>query len=91
MKAGAKDYYYVHDHLYSPVALANSGGTILERYEYDAYRNPTIWNADFTAERDNSNYGNPYLFTGLHLRLLWHFRISSRLDFFCLRRFILLI
>ena len=59
MKAGANDYYYVHDHLYSPVALANSGGTILERYEYDAYRNPTIWNADFTAERDNSNYGNP--------------------------------
>jgi len=38
--------------------------TVLERYEYDAYGNPTIWNADFTTERANSNYGNPYLFTG---------------------------
>ncbi|MDH4241473.1 MAG: hypothetical protein OEW48_18090, partial [Phycisphaerae bacterium] len=37
---------------------------LVERYEYDAYGNPTIWNADFTAERANSNYGNPYLFTG---------------------------
>ncbi len=56
--------FYIHDHLYSPVALTDYSGTILERYEYDAYGNPTIWNADFTTERDSSNYGNPYLFTG---------------------------
>jgi len=56
--------FYIHDHLYSPVALTDYSGTVLERYEYDAYGNPTIWNADFTTERDKSNYGNPYLFTG---------------------------
>jgi len=44
--------------------VLNLCGTVLERYEYDAYGNPTIWNADFTTERDSSNYGNPYLFTG---------------------------
>jgi len=27
--------YYVHDHLYSPVALTNSAGSVEERYEYD--------------------------------------------------------
>jgi RHS repeat-associated protein len=57
--------YYVHDHLYSPVALVYAGtAAVIERYEYDAYGNPTIWNADFTTERESSNYGNPYLFTG---------------------------
>ncbi len=56
--------FYIHDHLYSPVALTDYSGTILERYEYDAYGSPTIWNADFTTERANSNYGNTYLFTG---------------------------
>ncbi|MGB2807301.1 MAG: RHS repeat-associated core domain-containing protein, partial [Sedimentisphaerales bacterium] len=31
---------------------------------------PTIWNADFTTERANSNYGNPYLFTGRRVDIL---------------------
>jgi RHS repeat-associated protein len=62
--------YYVHDHLYSPVALVSWIPTVIERYEYDAYGNPTIWNADFTTERDSSNYGNPYLFTGRRVDIL---------------------
>jgi len=36
-------YYYVHDHLYSPAALVDtSTGAALERYEYDAYGKATI-------------------------------------------------
>jgi len=70
MKANGNDYYYAHDHLYSPAALVNSSGTVLERYEYDAYGKPTIWNAGFTTERDSSNYGNPYLFTGRRVDIL---------------------
>jgi len=62
--------FYIHDHLYSPVALTDYSGNVLERYEYDAYGNPTIWNADFTTERDNSNSGNPYLFTGRRVDIL---------------------
>ena len=34
MKADGNDYYYAHDHLYSPAALIDSSGTVLERYEY---------------------------------------------------------
>jgi len=37
--------YYVHDHLYSPVALVNYAGTVVERYEYDVYGKPTIYTA----------------------------------------------
>ncbi|MHC4867564.1 MAG: RHS repeat domain-containing protein [Planctomycetota bacterium] len=56
--------YYVHDHLYSPAALAAGNGTVLERYEYDAYGEPTIWDATFSSERSSSSYDNPYYFTG---------------------------
>jgi len=70
MKAGENDYYYAHDHLYSLAVLADSSGTVIERYEYDAYGKPTIWNAGLTTERDSSNYGNPYLFTGRRVDIL---------------------
>ncbi|MBL7214723.1 MAG: hypothetical protein ISS71_03485 [Phycisphaerae bacterium] len=36
MDDGANDYFYLHDHLYSPVALTDSAGAVVERYEYDA-------------------------------------------------------
>ncbi len=55
-------FYYVHDHLYSPVAITLSSGAVYERYEYDAYGNPTIWQGDFISEKNNTS--NPYLFTG---------------------------
>lgn len=45
--------FYIHDHLYSPVALSNGAGTIFERYEYDAYGNRSLLNADFTARVPN--------------------------------------
>ena len=67
---------YIHDHLYSPVALTDNTGNVLERYEYDAYGSPTIWNADFTTERDNSNYGNPYLFTGRRVDILYNISLK---------------
>ena len=63
-------YYYVHDHLYSPAALQSAGGTVLERYEYDAYGQPTIWDANFQNTRETSNYGNPYLFTASRVDIL---------------------
>jgi RHS repeat-associated protein len=66
MKVGADYYQYTHDHLYSTVALIDlSGATVLERYEYDAYGNPYILEPNFADDPDGqSDYGNPYLFTG---------------------------
>ena len=71
MKADGNDYYYAHDHLYSPAALINSSGTVLERYEYDAYGNCSILEPNFAPDPDGkSDYGNPYLFTGRRLDIL---------------------
>ena len=71
MKADGNDYYYAHDHLYSPAALIDSSGTVLERYEYDAYGNCSILEPNFAPDPDGkSDYGNPYLFTGRRLDIL---------------------
>ena len=60
--------YYVHDHLYSPVALVYATGTVLERYEYDAYGKCYVLEPNFAPDSDGeSDYGNPYYFTGRRL------------------------
>ena len=65
--------FYVHDHLYSPVASIRALGTVSERYEYDAYGNCTIWDSTWTERTqpaDTSQYPNPYLFTGRRIDYL---------------------
>ncbi|MHC4622701.1 MAG: RHS repeat-associated core domain-containing protein [Planctomycetota bacterium] len=63
--------FYAHDHLYSPVALIYGYGTyVFERYEYDAYGEPTIWDGSFSTTRQTSNHGNFYLFTGRRVDIL---------------------
>ena len=62
---------YIHDHLYSPAALTNFFGFVIERYEYDAYGNCTILEPNFTPDPDQkSDWGNPYLFTGRRVDIL---------------------
>jgi hypothetical protein len=39
MYRSGSDKYYLHDHLYSPTALLDNSGSVIERYEYDAYGN----------------------------------------------------
>jgi RHS repeat-associated protein len=59
---------YVHsNHLYSPAALTDSTGAVLERYRYDAYGRRTILAADGTTVRASSSYGFQRGFTGYHL------------------------
>ena len=61
--------FYIQDHLYSPAALIDSSGNVIERYEYDAYGQPYIMDALYNA-RSSSSYGNPYYFTGRRLDVL---------------------
>jgi len=69
--AGFGYRYYVHDHLYSSVALVRYNGLVLERYEYDAYGNCYILEPNFAPDPDGkSDYGNPYLFTGRRVDIL---------------------
>jgi RHS repeat-associated protein len=79
------DYYYLHDHLYSPTVLLMDLGAgnygIGERYEYDAYGSAHIYTGagadsewftsdDVEASPTASAKGNSYLFTGRRLDIL---------------------
>jgi hypothetical protein len=41
-----------------------TGGSVGERYTYDAYGNATIYNADFSSTRSTSSHDNPIRFGG---------------------------
>ena len=41
------NFYYGHDHLYSPAVLYGPTGTAVERYEYDAYGSVQILTANY--------------------------------------------
>jgi RHS repeat-associated protein len=63
------DYFYLHDHLYSPVALLDSSGSIVERYEYDVYGTSRILSTNYDP-RTTSSFGNFVAFTGRELDTL---------------------
>ena len=63
--------YYLHDHLYSPIAVTNYLGQTAERYEYDAYGKCYILEPNFAPDPDQKpDFGNPFLFTGRELDIL---------------------
>jgi RHS repeat-associated protein len=62
-KDSSADFYYAHDHLYSPVALFIPSGVVWERYEYDAYGKAYVMSGTYGG-RAYSYWGNPYYFTG---------------------------
>ena len=69
--SSGNDYYYLHDHLYSPAVLVEDNGTVVERYEYDAYGACRVLEPNFAPDADGlSDYANSYLFTGRRLDIL---------------------
>jgi RHS repeat-associated protein len=68
-QSDGKDFYFAQDHLYSTVVLIDDSGSVVERYEYDAYGTAHIMDASYNA-RTVSSYGNPYTFTGRRLDVL---------------------
>jgi len=64
-------YFYVQDHLYSTAALVDASGNVAERYEYDAYGQVHILDANFADDADGaSDCNNPYMFTGRRVDFL---------------------
>jgi len=55
-------YYYHFDGLGSVAALSDVNNVIVERYSYDVFGAPTIYDANY-AEISQSAIGNPYMFT----------------------------
>jgi len=57
--------YFVHaNHLYSPSAITNASGVVVERMRYDAYGKQTVTNAAGTVTLGQSAVGQTRGFTG---------------------------
>ncbi|RLS59397.1 MAG: RHS repeat-associated core domain-containing protein [Planctomycetota bacterium] len=62
--AGVDERFYYHrNQQYSVTALTDQSGSVVERYAYTAYGEPTILDGAGTTTRTSSAYGNPYLYT----------------------------
>ena len=59
--------YYLDDANYNVTALVNPSGQVVERYNYDAYGNVTVYNATWTSTLQSSSVGNTILYTGREL------------------------
>ena len=59
--------YYLDDANYNVTALVNPSGQVVERYNYDAYGNVTVYNATWTSTLSSSSVGNTVLFAGREL------------------------
>ena len=56
-------YYPQQNHEGSVTLLSDSSGNVLERYRYDAFGAPTIYDGSWNG-RSNTMYDNRFLFTG---------------------------
>ncbi|MGD1019825.1 MAG: RHS repeat-associated core domain-containing protein [Verrucomicrobiia bacterium] len=63
MQRGSTKFFFDSDGLGSVTELANSLGSVVERYSYDVYGTPTIYNAGGTIVTASA-YNNRLMFTG---------------------------
>ena len=63
MVRDSNTYYYHQDDLHNIVAVTNSSGTVVERYDYGDYGAPSIYQEDGTPLTATA-IDNPYLFNG---------------------------
>ena len=63
MQREDQDHYYHTDDIYNVMAITDSTGSVVERYEYDDYGELQFFNqSSITIQKSQIN--NPYLFTG---------------------------
>ncbi len=63
MNRGNVDYFYHQNSLGSVAAITDNTGAVAERYEYDAYGRPSIYDGSYNL-RTVTAIGNSYMFTG---------------------------
>jgi|GEM_PF-2803274 len=64
-RRGGQDYYYHTDQQHSTVALTDGSGAVVERYGYDAFGAPTVYDASGTPVPGNASaVDNAVLYTG---------------------------
>jgi RHS repeat-associated protein len=62
--SGVGPLIYKQDKQGNVVALLSYTGSVLEKYTYDAFGQPTVTNSDGSNSRTGSYYGNRFMFTG---------------------------
>ena len=73
MARAGQTFYYHQNSLWSVEAITDAAGNVVERYAYDAYGLPAIFNGAGAAVAPNvwgtphSAIGNPWMFTGRQL------------------------
>lgn len=73
MDRGGQSYYYHQNTLWSPYALTDGTGVVVERYTYDVYGQVVVLDPSYTPLALNawgtphSVVGNPWLYTGREL------------------------
>ncbi len=68
----AVTYYYQQNHEGSVTHLLNTSGNVIEKYQYDAFGLPVIYDANST-QLSSSAYSNRFLFTGREYTNLFNF------------------
>ncbi len=63
MRRSGNDYYYLHDDQYNVLGLTDNTGTLVERYAYGDFGDPTIYDGSGTPLSETA-VGNRYLFNG---------------------------
>ncbi|MBI1321301.1 MAG: hypothetical protein GC168_20440, partial [Candidatus Hydrogenedens sp.] len=61
--AASESFYYLTDQQFSTVALLNASGALAERYDYDPFGTPSIYDASGSAIGATA-VGNNHLYTG---------------------------
>ncbi len=61
---GSARYFVHNNHLFSPAAVTDGAGAVVERYRYDAYGTRTVTNAAGTVELATSSVSQSRGFTG---------------------------
>jgi RHS repeat-associated protein len=65
LRSASNDDFYYHDNsIGSVVAMSDSTGSVVERYDYNAYGVTSIFEADGITQRISSAVGNSYGYTG---------------------------
>jgi RHS repeat-associated protein len=61
---GAAAFYYQQDHEGSVTHLTNEAGSVIEKYRYDAFGLPTVYDGAGNLRANGTIYNNRFLFTG---------------------------
>ena len=61
---GAAPFYYQQDHEGSVTRLTNAVGSVIEKYRYDAFGLPTVYDGAGNLRPGGTIYKNRFLFTG---------------------------